>query len=345
MKIRNRRLIVSSIFAGIVVTASASAIAFNDSNPFDPAIRDVRVGERGLQTRIAIFCDKTCLPEAIGAGEFYLAGAGDAFALDLSSASKRISGLRAVTNRDGTNLNVSYSGTLEKTATKPCSVGGKTATCLDLFFVDAGAPSSSVARDVEPSSKQEAVLKDEVVAKVPAAPVLRESADERLAQFAKLSPPERLAPPEMPILAKVQPIEETVDVGTPTLRQTEPLARAVEAEYAERVETLLGKKLTPAYCNNASATLQTDAWALGAMVDMGLCAASRGDAVEAESILSRLLEYTPDNYEALVGRALIAEYAGEKGAALRYYQDALDAPPPVEESTRIVEAMAALAKG
>jgi len=100
--------------------------------------------------------------------------------------------------------------------------------------------------------------------------------------------------------------------------------------------------LTPAYCNNASATLQADAWALGAMVDVGLCAASRGDVVQADATLARLLEYTPDNYEALVGRALIAELAEEKGVARKYYQDALNSLPPIEESNRIVQAMAAL---
>ena len=67
-----------------------------------------------------------------------------------------------------------------------------------------------------------------------------------------------------------------------------------------------------------------------------------GRPPEGESILSRLLEYAPDNYEALVGKAVIAELAGERGAALRFYQDALDATPPVRESARIVEAMAAL---
>ena len=54
------------------------------------------------------------------------------------------------------------------------------------------------------------------------------------------------------------------------------------------------------------------------------------------------LEFTPDNYEALVGRAVIAEQAEERGVARKYYQDALNALPPIEESNRIVEAMAAL---
>ena len=73
-----------------------------------------------------------------------------------------------------------------------------------------------------------------------------------------------------------------------------------------------------------------------------LCSAARGDVVEADATLARLLEYTPDNYQALVGRAVIAELADEKNVAKKYYQDALNAPPPIAESTRIVEAMSAL---
>ena len=258
---------------------------------------------------------------------------------------------------------MTFSGDLEKTTSTPCAVGGQAATCLDLYFADPTVSSAQAAPDqpkqqasidqAERAKAELAAASSDDAPDAPAAqlagpseaPGLRETSAERLHAFAKLSPPERLAPPEIPILAKIQPIEESITVGTPTLRQTEPLVAPVKADYAARVEILLDKKLSTAYCNNAAATLQADAWALGAMVDMGLCAAARGDVVEGESILSRLLEYTPDNYEALVGRALIAEYAGERGAALRYYQDALDAPPPVEESTRIVEAMALLASG
>jgi Tfp pilus assembly protein PilF len=113
-------------------------------------------------------------------------------------------------------------------------------------------------------------------------------------------------------------------------------------DYAAQVEALIGKKLTPGYCASARATLQSDPWALGAMVDTGLCDAAAGKSEEADATLARILEYTPDNYEAYVGRALIALQAGEKSVARRYFQNALDAPPPMEESTRIVAAMRGL---
>ena len=52
---------------------------------------------------------------------------------------------------------------------------------------------------------------------------------------------------------------------------------------------ILGKELSSAYCNNADATLQADAYALGAMVDVGLCAAARGEVADADAMLARLL--------------------------------------------------------
>jgi tetratricopeptide (TPR) repeat protein len=237
-------------------------------------------------------------------------------------------------------IQVGFSGELGKATAAPCTVGGKAAACLDLFFRNAVAPAPQESAALQPSATRAAPRPTpEPMTKPASPPSLREAADDRYNAYSHLADPERLAPP---ILAKVQPIEKAVEVGTPSLRTTEPFAPPVETSFAARIETLLGKSLTAAYCNNAEATLRTDAWALGAMVDVGLCAAARGDSLEGESILSRLLEYTPDNYEALVGRAVIAEQAGERGAALRYYQDALDAAAPVEESMRIVEAMAAL---
>jgi len=113
-------------------------------------------------------------------------------------------------------------------------------------------------------------------------------------------------------------------------------------DFAEQVEKILAKNLEVGACEGAKARLRDDAWALDAMIDAGLCKAAKGDLEAAETDLKRLLSYTPDNYEALVGRALIAAKAGEKSVARKYFQDALNALPPIEESNRIVEAMDAL---
>ncbi len=347
MKRQSRIFVSAALGASLFVLAGAGAVALTDeASPAQPVITDIRVGERGLQTRIALFCETPCAPEPRGDGAFFLPGAADAFELDISDAGARAVRLESIVMNGGSALIIDYTGTVEQSTAGPCTVAGRAAACLDLFFAETEAPeepepgSFAAAPAIRETAQAEslAVAAQQTKA-APAPPALRESADERLSAYSSLSDPERLQPP---ILAKVQPIEDTVNVGTPTLRPNEPLSTKAGRDFEGRIATLLGKSLTPAYCNNAEATLQTDAWALGAMVDVGLCAAARGDATDAESILSRLLEYAPDNYEALVGKAVIAELAGERGAALRFYQDALDATPPVRESARIVEAMAAL---
>ena len=346
---RQSRIFVSAALgASLFVLAGAGAVALSDDNaPARPMVTDIRVGERGLQTRIALFCETPCAPEPRGDGAFFLPGAADAFELDISDAGSRALRLESIVMSGGSALVVDYKGTVERSTAGPCTVAGRAASCLDLFFVEEASParepelaSLRSAPEIRETPKPQRIAEAPKPKKIaPPPPALRETANDRLAVFASLAEPERLQPP---ILAKVQPIEETVTIGTPTLRSSEPQTAKAGRDFDGRIETLLGKSLTPAFCNNADATLQADAWALGAMVDVGLCAAARGQAAEGESILSRLLEYAPDNYEALVGKAVIAELAGERGAALRFYQDALDATPPVRESARIVEAMAAL---
>ncbi len=347
--------VTAALAASLFVLAGAGAVALTSEAPERPLITDIRVGERGLQTRIALFCETVCDPQPRGDGAFFLPGAADAFELDISDAGARVLRLESIVMNGGAALIVGYDGALANSKAGPCVVSGREAACLDLYFLEQDEDATGIEGIIQAASDTAALppVREDVDGVPPETtpvnqtissaavvkPALREAASDRYAVFAKLAAPERFSPP---ILAKVQPIEESITVGTPTLRPSETLVEKVGQDFAGRIDTLLGKPLTPAYCNNAEATLQTDAWALGAMVDVGLCAGARGDAVEAESILSRLLEYSPDNYEALVGKAVIAEFAGERGAALRFYQDALNVPPPVRESARIVEAMAAI---
>lgn len=335
------------IGAALFVAAGSGSIAFSeDASPLT-AITDVRIGERGPVTRIAIFCSTPCKPQLRGPSSFNLPGSADAFNLDFSEVSDRVTGFSSSPGIGGALLSFQTSKSVTHAAVSRCSVSSREAMCIDLFFEEAEIGDSSkttIATAGDEASKITRSDAQSASASMPAAVPgeLRETANQRLSVFAELSPPERLQVPTPPILAKVQPIEKTVAVATPTLR-AETISRSrVIPNFSDRIRVLLGKQLTTSFCNGAEMALQSDAWALNAMGDVGLCAAARGDFVEAEAILSRLLEYTPDSYEALVGRAVIAEIAGERGAALRYYQDALDSPPPVEESTRIIEAMAAL---
>ena len=176
-------------------------------------------------------------------------------------------------------------------------------------------------------------------------PGLRDGGPARLFRFAAQASPERLAPPQGVTLAKLQPAGEPFRPanafgGAVRLKPASATGSAFSVD--QQILTILGKDLTPAYCARARTILNSDPWALNAMGDIGLCALVEGKAEEAEAILSRLLEYTPDHYEAHVGRALVAAQAGERSIARRYFQDALNALPPIEESDRIVAAMDAL---
>ncbi len=357
---KNRRMVAFFTFGWGIAVAGVTALVLTTMSEASDleagGLADIQVGERGDQTRIAILCDLDCELEPRGDFEFMLSGAVDDLSLDLSDRTKNISALSLAPRGGGSLLRVSAESALDHSTVKHCTVGGRPAICLDLFFgmqaqTAQGEDPARIAQVGTPSAippaPREKPLGDETdVLKEPARPVaaeadsgLREAAPDRLTRFAELTPPERLQPPKAAVLAKVQPVEQSVAVGRPSIIAKESAQPETQFDFADQVKEILGKDLTPAFCNNAGATLEADPWALGALVDMGLCAAGRGDIAEAENMLSRLLEYTPDNYEAHVGRALIAAQAGEKSVARRYFQDALNTLPPIEESNRIVAAM------
>jgi Tfp pilus assembly protein PilF len=122
-------------------------------------------------------------------------------------------------------------------------------------------------------------------------------------------------------------------------RVLRPDESSSKGAVAEAAASLLGKRLDAAGCEAARARLKADGWALEAMVDVGFCDAAAGDLDKADGVFMRLLAYTPDNYEALVGRALIARAQGKKDIARGFFQAALNALPPIAESERIEAAM------
>lgn len=330
----------TAIAAGIAIWALCATALAAPGQGLD----DVQVGEKGLQTRIALICDGPCGLEKRGDGIFFLRGVTADLSLDLSSRSRNIAGFTMTPDAEGSLLNVASRRILEYANTKSCMIAGRPATCVDLFYADATARQAELATPSLAQNKPAKEAAPEPAPKPAPKPALRESAPDRLSRFASLGPPERLQPPAPARLASVTPVQKPVEADKPVIREEKPLPapRPKKFDYAGQVEALLGKTLTPGYCASARATLQSDPWALGAMVDTGLCQAAAGKSEEADATLARILEYTPDNYEAYVGRALIALQAGEKSVARRYFQNALDAPPPMEESSRIVAAMRAL---
>lgn len=325
----------------------AGSAAFAFASPDAPGLEDVQVGERALQTRIALICEGVCSVEKRGGADFFVRGVVSDMALDLTKRSRNVSGFSMRPEAAGSALHVETRRILEYANAKPCKISGRAATCIDMFFADAEPSQAQLAR---PSlAKAETAKTPEKPAEKPKPatapkPALRESAPERLSRFAALAPPERLEPPKPAQLASIRPANPPVEASKPVIREERPLPAPSQKpfNYAASVETLLGKKLTPGFCASSKATLHSDPWALEAMVNVGLCEAAAGNAEGGDATLSRLLSYTPDNYEAYVGRALIALQAGEKSVARRYFQSALDAPPPIEESTQIVRAMQGL---
>ncbi|WP_425409609.1 tetratricopeptide repeat protein [Hyphococcus sp.] len=329
-------------FAAAFCAAGAGVCLFASPVLASSALQDVQVGERDLQTRIALICEGLCNLEKRSDDVFFLPGVSVEMALDLSDRSENVEGFSIRPDAEGSLLNISPNRLIEYANAKPCRIKERQAVCVDMFFADARPRQAMIETpSLSPEPEPE-----------PAKPDLRESAKDRLSRFARLGPPERLEPPQGARLASVRSVNEpprpettrpeTTSPERPSFRdsahaQTAP-AKA-EFDYAASVKALLGKDLTPGFCASSKASLQTDPWALEDMVNVGLCEAADGNAPEAEQTLARLLQYTPDNYEAHVGRALIAIEAGEKSIARRYFQDALNAVPPIEESNRIVAAM------
>ncbi len=177
---------------------------------------------------------------------------------------------------------------------------------------------------------------------LPARPALREAPNRDVLTFASLARPEDEPLPTLAALKPLDPAPATAPSVAPSVRAGRRLAPPAAFDLAATAEMILARRLGAGECQAAQTRLDEDAWALDAMVDVGFCRAMNGDLQEADALFARLLDYTPDNYEALVGRALIAARAGREDAAREFFQDALDALPPIEESDRIVAAMKAL---
>ena len=359
------KCISGALIAGWALVAAAPAMAAA-SIPGAPDLEDVQIGERGERTRIALICADACDLTKRNTTEFLLRGANADFQLDLTGRSQNLSELVAFSAGGGSLLRVTLEREIDYAETKACTIGGKKAACIDLFFngqktvptqkvaqsqpvqkaADKRAERKQVAAAAAQSPKEPErtvapAIRESRVAMV-AKPGLREGSPDRLSRFTRLRPPERLPPPGGVVLAKVQPIEAAPPVQSSAIRLEPPVRPVVSTDVRDQVRMILGKEMTLEVCEIAEATLKVDPWALKAMTDLGLCELVGGDPEEAEAILSRLLEYTPDNYEAHVGRALIAAQAGERGVARKHFQDALNALPPIVESNRIVEAMNAL---
>lgn len=357
-----RSLTLAPLAPALAIIAFAAAKAATETGaPARNALEDVQIGEAGALLRVALICRRDCAVAARAGGVFYLAGVEADLDVDLAGRSRLARALEFRPVDGGAALTIRADRDVVRASIKPCRIDGGPASCIDLEYAakGAGAPPRAASAGTDPGAEKSAKAAPiqaagETAPAVPAPaiaaappPPLREAPGERMLTFARFAPPERLAPPAPATL--ISPGAPLRDHGSaaPARRPVIDKERAREllkadVDIADAAAKILGRSFGAGECEGAKARLRRDAWALDAMVDVGFCAAAAGDLEAADGLFSRLLAYTPDNYEALVGRALIAAKAGEKSVARKYFQDALNAAPPIEESDRIVEAMTQL---
>ncbi len=367
--------VIALAAASVAAEAAANAMSANagsanaaaqDEPVTENALEDVQVGESGNLMRVALICRTDCRVGARAGGAFFLPEIVAALDIDLKGRTKIAEALAFKPVAGGSALEIKASAAVNKASIKPCLIDGLAASCIDIEFgaarVQAAANAPSAAPNAAPSlapkpAKAETALRENPSANAQAAstpkapaserPALRETTGEERLVFARFAAPERLTPPEVAPSQQSAPQQASIirerNEPRPILREDRAAAFiGSDIDIASEAEAILGKRLGVAECGGAQARLRADAWALDAMVEVGFCEASSGALEKADGVFSRLLAYTPDNYEALVGRALIAAKTGERAVARRYYQDALNALPPIEESNRIVAAMARL---
>lgn len=313
-------------FAAAGATAQGLADLATPSN----SISDVQIGERGSLMRVAIICPEDCRVGARSSGVFFVPGIAQDLEVDLKGRADNAEGLSFKAENGGASLTVRSAKAIVAASIKRCAIDGASASCIDIEFADQAALAPSAAIEARtPNAPTQAA----------SAPALREVPDGAKLVFASLAAPERFRPPAPPAPARDRPED-----GPRLILDMQKAEALIGSRVDIGVEAtrILGRKFGAEECARADARLKADAWALDAMVDIGFCQAIKGDLAAAEGVFDRLLAYTPDNYEALVGRALIAARKGERVEAERQFQQALNALPPIAESDRIVAAMGRL---
>lgn len=317
----------------LFAAANASVQGVGVEGTGENTLQDVQVGEAGRLLRIALICAEECGVAPRAGGAFFLSGVAADLDVDLSERSVNARAIKVEPAAGGSLMKLDAAAKISRASIKPCFIDGLTASCIDIEFAEAApqtaqAPAPQKAAAAKPASETRAApaIPEPPSIKLAGGPALREAPDEEMLTFARFAPPERLDPPQRPIVVK---------------EKAESLWSS-KIDIAEMATTILDKRFGVGECEGAQARLRSNAWALDAMVDVGFCAAIAGDLERAEGVFQRLLDYTPDNYEALVGRALIAAKSGKRDVAKKYFQDALNSLPPIVESDRIVAAMSEL---
>lgn len=336
------------------------------------SLKDVQVGEKGRLMRVALICTAQCGVGARSGGVFHLQGVDADLTIDLKGRSAIARSLHFSPVGGGADLSIKADALMTNAAVRRCAIDGADATCIDLEFAPpgvtaarVGTPKAAPVVPARPTQTLEARPGGEALPAPRLEPASLDESGRSLLVLAQIAPPERIDPPPGAAQKLLQPKQAPAKTPPPAPRtapaaptlaavvtpgERRPIIRTdraaallgPEIDILKESARILGRPFGVAQCEAAQARLRADAWALDAMVDVGFCTAARGALEDADGMFIRLLKYTPDNYEALVGRALIAAKSGERSIARKYFQDALNVPPPIEESNRIVAALGAL---
>lgn len=332
--------------AGSAAAFAAAAFAAIAAEPA-PALADIEIGEKGDVLRVALICSRPCELAPVEGG-VRLKGVRAKVDIDLAARSALAERLTVVPDGEESLVRLTAASPVRQTTILSCEAATGPAPCIEYRF---GARSSESAQSVplrDPTAETAATSREPPfigALTLDPAPGLRDEPAAGVVYLDGFAPPERLSPPAAATPAAATPearLPVNVDVRRPTLLsvdRAEALGQGPAFDFRAEAMAILGKSMSVGDCEGAKARLQADAWALDAMIDAAFCKAGEGRLDAADADFSRLLAYTPDNYEALVGRGLIAFAVGDRDRGKALFQDALNALPPIAESDRIVEAM------
>lgn len=364
-------ILTASLLGVSVIFAFGSAWALEQSGTRinENRLQDIQIGEKGRFTRIALICRINCdvVQEQSG---FRLADINQNMNIDLKSHSGNAHNISVEKKGQYSFLRVASSKSIIRSSVKRCELGGKKATCIDLEFLPSPTiQTASIQESTQPtianaSKKPERRVEIKTPKSLPSKPAPQNPVS--------LTVPEAIGSPQKLTLRNQDNLQDEelaksvtaqlrdVDLkqpatrevitpvsATPSLRPQGSVLRPAETQlllgrvdFREQSETILRKTFDSETCTRARAILKDDAWALGAMGTIGFCLGAAGNFEEAETVFRRLNKQEPQNYEALLGRALIAAITGEKSIALKYFNDALETNPPDYVSDRINKTLA-----
>lgn len=350
------------VVVGAAAVFAAAALGAEPSQ----SLEDVQIGERGDTLRVALICSDAC-DVAPGDGlDFRINGVAAELEVDLAKRSALASRLTIAPAKGGSIVHLVSQGRIDAARVITCRSDSGLAPCLEYRIAAAphGAAPSAPSQQAAPALRADEPAPVEIRAGEAARdlpflgavilapqPVLRDEPAPGVFYPPKFAPPERLTPPEnddsggkddRKTSEVLGALSGKIEVGRPSLVSVDraaTLGQGAVFDLKSEATEILGKSFGVGVCEGARARLMGDAWALDAMIDLAFCKAADGQLEDADADFSRLLNYTPDNYQALVGRGLIALASGEREKGLAFYQDALNALPPIAESDRIVAAM------